>query len=378
MLISVAIRAKLWGFQVAKQLLRHDALQTLFTSHYGKLLGKDNSIGYNIPSKYIRTNMVSAIHTYVMSEYWQLYGERKFGEWVAKQLRDEQAIVTWGLQAEPIIKCAHSKGIKVILERGSSHVVYQRDILLEEAKLFGTSTAYLEKSFSPARMERELWEYREADLIVVPSTFVKRTFIEQGISENKLFVNNFGVDLNAFYPKEKKDDVFRIIYTGQLTLRKGVHYLLQAFDELKLAGAELWLVGKKSDEIIPFLKKYNTGVSCFAPVPQNQLAGFYNSCDVFVMCSIEEGLAMVQPQAMACGLPLICTTNTGGEDLITDGEEGFVLSIRNVEKLKEKLSYMYHNRDICRVMGHKSRLKVQAGYSWEDYGNRMADRYKML
>lgn len=378
MLISVAVRAKLWGFQVAKQLLRHGALHTLFTSHYGKLLGKDNSIGYNIPSKYIRTNIVSAIHTYVMPEYWQLYGERKFGEWVAQQLRDEQAIVTWGLQAEPIIKRAHGRGIKVILERGSSHVVYQRDILLEEAKLFGTSTAYLEKSFSPTRMERELWEYNEADLIVVPSAFVKRTFLDQGIPENKLFVNNFGVDLDAFYPVEKKDEVFRIIYTGQLTLRKGVHYLLQAFDELKLAGAELWLVGKKSEEIVPFLRKYSKGVSCFAPVPQNQLAGFYNRCDVFVMCSIEEGLALVQPQAMACGLPLICTTNTGGEDLITDGEEGFVLSIRNVEKLKEKLSYLYHNRDICRVMGQKSRLKVQTGYSWEDYGNRMADRYKML
>ncbi len=378
MKISVAVRAKLWGFQVAHQLHRYQMLHTLFTSFYGKILGRDNSIGYEIPRDNIHTNGLSALHTYLLSTRWTLAGEKKFGAWVGSRLTDEQAVITWGLQAKPIIEQSHNKGIKVILERGSSHASYQRNILLEEAKMFGADTAHLLKSFSNERMDRELWEYEHADLIVVPSQFVKRTFLNEGIPEHKIFVNNFGVDLNGFNPAPRDGGPFRIICTGQQTLRKGVHYLLRAFHELNLNNAELWLVGKSSDEITPFLKKYSRNVRTFSPVPQAELAGFYQQCDVFAMCSVEEGLALVQLQAMACGLPLICTTNTGGDDLVIDGQEGFVLPIRNVDTLKEKLNYLYSNRDICRQMGVNARNKVKSGFGWVDYGDRMVARYKKL
>jgi len=74
---------------------------------------------------------------------------------------------------------------------------------------------------------------------------------------------------------------------------------------------------------------------------------------------------------MACGLPLICTTNTGGEDLISkDAEEGFVIPVRNIEAIKEKILYLYDNQDICKEMGRKAKKKIESGYSWDDYGNR--------
>ena len=50
---------------------------------------------------------------------------------------------------------------------------------------------------------------------------------------------------------------------------------------------------------------------------------------------------MVQPQAMACGLPIIHTTNTGGEDIVRDGIDGFIVPIRDVESLKSKILYTY-------------------------------------
>ena len=82
-------------------------------------------------------------------------------------------------------------------------------------------------------------------------------------------------------------------------------------------------------------------------------------------------MAMVQLQAMACGLPLICSTNTGGDDLITkDGEEGFVIPIKNVEAIKEKILYLYNNQDIAKEMGQKAKKRMESGFTWEDYGNR--------
>ncbi|HIE58654.1 MAG TPA: glycosyltransferase, partial [Hydrogenothermaceae bacterium] len=105
--------------------------------------------------------------------------------------------------------------------------------------------------------------------------------------------------------------------------------------------------------------------------PQNELYKYYSQGSIFVLPSLEEGFAMVQFQAMACGLPLICTTNTGGEDLITkNGEEGFVIPIRNVEAIKEKILYLYNNQNICKDMGQKAKKKIEKGFSWDDYGNR--------
>ena len=72
---------------------------------------------------------------------------------------------------------------------------------------------------------------------------------------------------------------------------------------------------------------------------------------------------------MACGLPIIATTNTGGVDLVTkDFEEGFIIPIRNVDALKEKITYLYNNQEECMKMGKKAKARVENGCSWDDYG----------
>jgi len=84
---------------------------------------------------------------------------------------------------------------------------------------------------------------------------------------------------------------------------------------------------------------------------------------------------MVQPQARACGLPVICTTNTGGEDIVRDGKDGFVIPIRDVEKLKEKLVYLYENPEICWKMGESAKQRVSQGFTWDDYGDKIIKLY---
>ena len=87
---------------------------------------------------------------------------------------------------------------------------------------------------------------------------------------------------------------------------------------------------------------------------------------------------MVQAQAMACGLPVICTTNTGGADLVREGQDGFILPIRDVTALKEKILYFYENPEACRTMGESARRRVQAGFSWSDYGHKMIAAYRKI
>tara|TARA_B110000211_G_C14083489_1_gene555649 strand:- start:2665 stop:3843 length:1179 start_codon:yes stop_codon:yes gene_type:complete len=276
------------------------------------------------------------------------------------------------------LKIAKSRGMLTILERGSSHRRFQTKILKEEYML---SSINANNDFSENQpiFLREMEEYRVADYISVPSQFVARTFVEEGIDRSRLLINPYGVDLEEFSQIQKKDQVFRIIFSGSGCLRKGYHYLLQAFYELNLKNCELWHLGSVNEEVRPYLDRFKHKNWIFkGHIPQKKLYEFYSQGSVLVLPSLEEGFAMVQFQAMACGLPLICTTNTGGEDLISsDGEEGFVVPIRDVDAIKQKLKWMYDNQHQAEIMGKKAKQKILSGFSWDDYGDRYVKNLKM-
>ena len=142
-----------------------------------------------------------------------------------------------------------------------------------------------------------------------------------------------------FSPTVKRDSVFRLIFGGGLVIRKGVHYLLQAFAELNLPKAELLLIGPVTEEIRPFLKKYAGSFRQINYQPLSELYNFYSQGSVFVFPSLEEGHGLVISQAMACGLPVIVSTNTIAHDLVREGADGFVIPVRDVDALKEKILF---------------------------------------
>ncbi|NEQ29067.1 MAG: glycosyltransferase family 4 protein, partial [Microcoleus sp. SIO2G3] len=216
-------------------------------------------------------------------------------------------------------------------------------------------------------------------VIAVPSLFVKRTFLERGISESKLIHVPYGTSLTEFYPVLKEDNTFRVIHCGNITLQKGVQYLLQAFQELNLPDAELWLVGYLSPEMEPFLAKYQSSkIILKGKQPQKQLRWFYSQCSVFCLASVQDGFGMVIPQAMACRLPVIHTTNTGGEDIVRNGIDGFCVPIRDVEALKEKILFFYENPDLRTEMGNNALEQARTSFTWDDYGQRIVSSYSQI
>jgi glycosyltransferase involved in cell wall biosynthesis len=288
---------------------------------------------------------------------------------------DTDVFVGWSSVSLWSLRKAKECGAVTVLERGSSHMRYQTRILQEEYDRLGMKGLMVH----PGVYEKELQEYEEVDYIAIPSGFVKGTFLGEGISEDRLLHVPFGVNLSEFRPLPKEDGVFRVIHCGGLTVRKGVHYLLQAFSELKLPDAELWLIGSMSDEVKEFLRRFDNGkVFHRGPYPQKDLHRYYSQGSVFCLASIEEGLAMVILQAMACGLPIICTHNTGGGDIVRDGRDGFVVPIRDVESLKEKLIYLYENPKARESMGESARERVQGNFSWSHYGERTVRLYSNI
>ncbi len=374
--VDVSVIGRFHAFNLAKSLQDKNILNKLFTS-----LPKYRAADFGIKRENVITCWWCEILIRVLRKFKLLDKNPSKSYWYhhcymnalnryTKKTNADIFICFAGVSLDAI-KIAKDKGMITILERGSSHRIYQQNILKEEYLKTNTFTN-LDFSQNEEVFQRELIEYDLVDFISIPSSFVKRTFIEQNISNDKLIINPYGVNLDEFKQIPKEDNVFRIIFAGGGSLRKGYHYLLQAFSELSLSNCELWHLGSINDEIKPFLKKFNNKNWILkGHIPQKELFKYYSQGSVFVLPSLEDGFGMVIFQAMACGLPVILSENTGGYDAITkDGEEGFVIPIRDVEAIKEKIWYLYNNQDIAREMGQKAKIKVSNGFSWEDYGNR--------
>ena len=118
----------------------------------------------------------------------------------------------------------------LVLERGSSHIQFQDEILKKAYNEINIPYKQIDKRL----IEKELQEYQIANYISVPSKFAKDSFLTKNISKDKLIQVPLGVNLNDFYKfkKKEKNNNLRIIYVGQLSVRKGIIYLLEAFDQL--------------------------------------------------------------------------------------------------------------------------------------------------
>ncbi|TCT03970.1 glycosyltransferase family 4 protein [Aquabacter spiritensis] len=195
-------------------------------------------------------------------------------------------------------------GAKVWLERGSRHIRSQLEIL-RQAGVSGLPSDF--------GVRRELEGYALADRIVVPSRQVAESFAACDPDLlAKLFVNPYGVDLDQFPPAKPGADVpaRRVLFVGGWNKRKGVDLLVDAVRRRGDVG--LLHVGALGDVPFPRADRRFEHVD---PVPQWTLKEQYARARVFALASREEGLAMVQVQALASGLALVCTDRTGGADL---------------------------------------------------------------
>jgi glycosyltransferase involved in cell wall biosynthesis len=264
-------------------------------------------------------------------------------------------------------------GMRTIVERSGAHPVYAHRTLSEEYERFG-----LHFPDSSRLVEgKAVREFEEADAICVPSEFVWRTMIDQGVPASKLRRVHLGFAPERFAPDpaQKTDSTFRVIFVGTLSLQKGVQYLLEAWKKLALPDAELILVGGDFKDSASFLPQYEGIYRRVAFVPHDKLPGLYNSASVFVLPSLQDGFGMVVYEAAACGLPLIITENVGAE--IREGQDGFIVPIRDAEALADRLLCLYRDENLRREMGRSAHEYVQQ-FNWRAYHAELAKLYQNL
>lgn len=293
-----------------------------------------------------------------------------FDGWVAKRIARERpkAVVCYDSCAQRTFEGAKSLGTLCILDQSIGHISTGLQLLREEAKLHPDFADSLPTKVPEWLIERCSQEALLADCVLSPSEYVRHSLIANGVEPARIAALPFGVDPERFRPgPERTEKTFRVLFVGQLSQRKGIKYLLEAFRNLRLPSAELVLVGNVAGSGKGLLR-YRDIFQHIPNVPRAEVHHWFERADVFVYPSLHEGSALAIYEALACGLPIITTPNSGS--MVQDGIQGYIVPIRDVERLKEKILLLYENRELRQEMSRRARLRAEE-FTWAAYRQRL-------
>ena len=267
---------------------------------------------------------------------------------------------------------ARELGIKAIYELPIGYWRCYRELMEEEFSLNPEWAHTLQGTRDGAeKLQRKDEELALATDIVVPSDFVRGTLQKAGPLAGRVSVHPYGAPVSPKSRTEphRKTGKLRVLFVGALSQRKGISYLLEAVSRFG-SEIELTLVGRRVAECRP-LDAALRAHHWIASLPHAALLEEMSRHDVMVFPSLFEGCALVVLEAMSQGVPVIATPNTGATHFVSDGEDGFIVAIRDAESIREKLETLMLDRDRLVAMSQAAIRKV-AQHSWEQYRHRLA------
>lgn len=262
-----------------------------------------------------------------------------FDRWVKRQLTPGDHIISSFGYVNESFRWTRAQGGKTFLDGGNSHPAHFWELLSEEHRRWQCPLPPV----SPFWNRRSIEMMPLVDYVLSPSSFVTRSFLERGFQPEQILRNVYPVDLSRFTPAaapRPKNRPLTVVSTGGLSLRKGAPYLLEALRLVhqRHPSARFLLTQNIADSAAPIVAKYRDLPIDWAPgLPHAQLAARLQSADVFVLPSLEEGLVRTALEAMACGLPVVLTPNTGANDFVRPGVSGSVVPIRDARATAEAI-----------------------------------------
>lgn len=311
-----------------------------------------------------------------------------FGKQVAKLAIKNKvdAVIMYDTNANACWKILEKKApnIKRILDVTIGNRLYLSEIYRKDEERYPSTAKYLfdeqKKVFDVDTQKRLMEELKLSQYFLAGSKFVKKSLEYSGIESSTIFVVNYGVNLNQFIPHKIAEisGPLKLLFTGNCSFRKGLHHLLAVVSTYNVKDVELYLAGGYDSQSFLY-KKYSiySNIHFLGFVTHDILQEVYTNTDIFVLPSLAEGFAMVSLEALGAGLPIICTTNSGCNDIVEDGKNGFVIEASDEAALKNRINWFLTNRNKISEMGNYARKSVSQ-HSWDDYGNNLLNCLKVI
>jgi len=257
--------------------------------------------------------------------------------WMERQLQPGDHVLSSYGYANKCFQFARRHGGKTFLDAGNSHPDNFWEIISKELRRWKSPYTPVARH----HYERSLAMLEYTDYILAPSSFVARSFLKRGFDPARVWQNPYPVDLSLFQPAatpRPQNRPLTIISTGSLSLRKGAPYMLEAFRLIRQhhPSARFLLTQIVENNVHPILATFrDLPIEWSPPLPHAQLAERLRGADIFVLPSLEDGFAVTVAEALACGLPVITTPNTGASDLITRGLNGEIVPICDARSIAD-------------------------------------------
>lgn len=282
-------------------------------------------------------------------------------ELIARRLKPCDVFIGLSAMSVRSARRARELGAKVIIERGSRHVLSQQELIVAGGG----------RGLHPDYIARELSGYAEADVITVLSGHAAESFLERGFDRSRLFVCPLGVDLSVFRSTPRPEGRGRLLFVGGWSRQKGVDLLVEAVKQRP--DWTLTHVGDVVDVAFPNAPRFRS----LGHKDHASLARVMAENHILVLPSRQDGFGMVLLEALAAGLPVVASTMTGGPD-IRDAIEakahvGLVMAgdsedlLRGLDEMVEHESAAPEDRERLTPADRES-------MSWSSY----AARYRLL
>ena len=307
---------------------------------------------------------------------WEAYlwAGKQFGTLVSKEGFGRAGIVYCFMSAAlEVLTEARKRGVISLLEQTIAPAKIEQSLLMPETRHYGLGAS--PGNSIEAFAAREMAEWEAASLILCPSEFVRDGIVACGGPSAKCVVVPYGVDVRGTEGRSgrarDRAEPLHVLTVGAVGLRKGSHVLLEAARILK-GRCRFRMVGHID---VPGIVEcqLREHAELLGAVPRNEIKDHYQWADVFLLPSLCEGSATVVYEALAWGLPVICTPNTGS--VIRDGIEGYIVPIRDAGAIARLLDVLAQDEELRRWMGRNAAARAQ-NYTLKKYRNRLLSTIK--
>ena len=343
MKISIAATNPCHLYPLALELARAGALGSYYSGYPAWKLAAPDDLPVRTHS--FRTTLVYGALKFLptplrpSSRSLFLWQDQGFDAWVGRHLEPCDAFHAMPGQALRGFERAHHLGIRTVLNHATGPTRDWVRIMEPEYRRVGLRLADV-CPYDDAWFARETIEYALADFHCVASNVVRDQLLALGIPTDRIWLSGYGADPTIFHARGRATpDRFRIVFAGQVGLRKDIRTLLNTLQQLNQPDWELHFYGAVVPEAHQDLAAYKgrTPITQHGPVSQRDLASAFRKASVLVLPSIEEGYGLVVPQALNCGLPCIVSDRVGGKDLVRHRENGSIFPHTNSESLATEL-----------------------------------------
>jgi len=307
---------------------------------------------------------------------WDI-GSRRFDHLVATtELDDVDAVYSYEYTSLESFEVSKRRNLKTIIDLPSPDSGFVEGLLADEVakfpKLKRIHGDYFDRKL-PARLKRRRDELKLADVIVANSAFAARSYVAAGVAPEKILVVHYGApEVTIDATLRETEGPLKVLWAGTFSIRKGAHYLLEAWRSLKLNGrAELIVFGAVTlpDSLLTNLPK---SITIGPTIPRSKLYENYANADVLAFPTLADGFGMVVTEAFANGLPVITTSRAGAAELVRHGENGLIIEAASAVAIAESIEWCLGNRAALASMRHEARASA-ASWQWSDYRKALTD-----